>query len=147
MRCLGYSSCCFAPQNSSERKSIVIVLLRQIRKEHRMRWSNSTRVMQQEQGLGLEPSQFGLNPYSKNLPVSALQNVVFYWIKGFLWWVSGKASACWCKRHSFDPGSGRIPWRRKWQLTPVFLPGKSHGQRSLAGYGPGGHKRRTWLSN
>ena len=31
----------------------------------------------------------------------------------------------------------KIPWRRKWQLTPVFLPGKSHGQRSLAGYSPG----------
>ena len=38
------------------------------------------------------------------------------------------------------PGSGRPPWRRKWQPTPVFLPGKSHGQRSLAGYSPQGHK-------
>ena len=34
------------------------------------------------------------------------------------------------------PGSGRFPWRRKWQPTPVFLPGESHGQRSLVGYGP-----------
>ena len=34
------------------------------------------------------------------------------------------------------PGSGRFPWKRKWQPTPVFLPGESHGQRSLAGYGP-----------
>ena len=33
------------------------------------------------------------------------------------------------------------PWRRKWRLTPVFLPGKSHGQRSLAGYSPQGRKR------
>ena len=32
------------------------------------------------------------------------------------------------------PGSGKIPWKRAWQLTPVFLPGKSHGQRSLVGY-------------
>ena len=39
-----------------------------------------------------------------------------------------------CKRPSFDPWVGKIPWRRKWQPTPVFLPGKSHGQRSLAGY-------------
>ena len=31
---------------------------------------------------------------------------------------------------------GKIPWRRKWQPTPVFLPGKSHGHRSLAGYSP-----------
>ena len=37
-------------------------------------------------------------------------------------------------------GSGKIPWRRKWQPTPVFLPGASHGQRSLAGYSPWGHK-------
>ena len=36
---------------------------------------------------------------------------------------------------------GKIPWRRKWQPTPVFLPGKSHGQRSLEGYSPQGHKR------
>ena len=38
------------------------------------------------------------------------------------------------------PGSGRFPWRRKWLPTPVFLPGKPHGQRSLAGYSPQGHK-------
>ena len=38
------------------------------------------------------------------------------------------------------PGSEKIPWRRKWQPTPVFLPGKSHGQRSLAGYSPWGRK-------
>ena len=35
---------------------------------------------------------------------------------------------------------GKIPWRRKWQFTPVFLPGKFHGQRSLVGYGPWGHE-------
>ena len=35
----------------------------------------------------------------------------------------------------------KIPWRRKWQLTPVFLPGKFHGQRSLVGYSPGGHQK------
>ena len=34
----------------------------------------------------------------------------------------------------------KIPWRRKWQPTPVFLPGKSHGQRSLVGYSPWDHK-------
>ena len=35
---------------------------------------------------------------------------------------------------------GKIPWRRKWQPTPVFLPGESHGQRSLVSYSPWGHK-------
>ena len=35
-----------------------------------------------------------------------------------------------------SPGSGRFPWRRKWQPTPIFLPGESHGRRSLVGYSP-----------
>ena len=39
------------------------------------------------------------------------------------------------RRCRFDPWVGKIPYRRKWQPTPVFLPGKSHGQRSLEGYG------------
>ena len=39
-----------------------------------------------------------------------------------------------------DPWVGKIPWSRKWQATPVLLPGESHGQRSLAGYSPGGRK-------
>ena len=34
------------------------------------------------------------------------------------------------------PGSGKIPWKRAWQSALVFLPGESHGQRSMAGYGP-----------
>ena len=49
-------------------------------------------------------------------------------------WLSGKESTCWCRIHGFDPWVGKIPQRRKWQHTPVFLPGKSHGQRSLEGY-------------
>ena len=51
-------------------------------------------------------------------------------------WVSGKESARQCSRHReyrFDTWVGKIPWR-KWQFTPVFLPGEFHGQRSLAGY-------------
>ena len=43
-------------------------------------------------------------------------------------------------RRRFDPWVGKIPWRRKWQPTPVFLPGKSYGQRSLAGYSPWGRE-------
>ena len=49
----------------------------------------------------------------------------------------GKESAYQCrrhKRHRVDPWAGKTSWRRKWQPTPVFLPWKSHGQRSLAGY-------------
>ena len=40
----------------------------------------------------------------------------------------------------FSPWVGKIPWKRKWQPTPVFLPRKSHGQRSLLGYSPWGHE-------
>ena len=40
----------------------------------------------------------------------------------------------------FDPLVGKIPWRRKWHPTPVFLPGETHRQRGLAGYSPFGHK-------
>ena len=40
----------------------------------------------------------------------------------------------------FDPWVGKVPWRRKWQPTPVFLPGNPHGQRRLAGYSPWGCK-------
>ena len=57
------------------------------------------------------------------------------------WWLSGKESACQCRRCRFDPWIGRIPWRRKRQPTPGFLPGKSHGQRSLSGHSPWGPKR------
>ena len=43
-------------------------------------------------------------------------------------------------RLGFDPWIGKTPWRRKWQPTLVFLPGEFHGQRSLVGYSPWGHK-------
>ena len=59
--------------------------------------------------------------------------------RGFPGGASGKESACQCKRHKrcgFNPWVRKIPWRKKWQPTPVFLPGESHGQRSLAGYSP-----------
>ena len=52
----------------------------------------------------------------------------------------GKESTCNPGDTGFDPWIGMILWRRKWQHTPVFLPGESHGQRSLAGYSPWGHR-------
>ena len=57
------------------------------------------------------------------------------------WWLRGQESACWCRRLQFDTWFGNIPWRRKWQPTPVFLSGKFHGQRSLEGHSPWGCKR------
>ena len=56
---------------------------------------------------------------------------------------SGKEIACQCrrlKRCGFHLWVRKIPWRRAWQSTPVFLPGESHGQRSLASCSPWGHK-------
>ena len=64
-----------------------------------------------------------------------------------LWWASqvvqsAEEPACHCIRHKregFDPWVRKIPWRRKWQPTPVFLPGKFHGQRRLVGHSTQGH--------
>ena len=58
-------------------------------------------------------------------------------------WCNTKESTCQCrkcKRCGFSPWAGKIHWRRKWQPTPVFLPGESHGQRGLVGYSPWGCK-------
>ena len=59
--------------------------------------------------------------------------------------VAKQERICWlCKsrrRHGLDSWVGKIPWKRTWQPTSVLLPGESHGQRSLVGYSPQGHKR------
>ena len=55
-------------------------------------------------------------------------------LKSLLQHHNSKAAILWCSvvlRYQFDPWAGKIPWRRAWQPTPVFLPGESHGQRSL----------------
>ena len=56
------------------------------------------------------------------------------------WWLRLQSVCLQCGRPRFDPWVGKIPWRRKWQSTPVFLPEKSHGWRSLVGYSPCGCK-------
>ena len=60
-----------------------------------------------------------------------------------------KKSTCQCRRHGYlDLWVRKIPWQRKWQPTPVFLPGESHEQRSLVGYSPLGCKRglQYWVT-
>jgi len=52
----------------------------------------------------------------------------------------GKETILHCRRLRFDLWVKKIPWRKKWQPTPVFLSGKSHGRRSLVGFSPWGHK-------
>ena len=89
-----------------------------------------------EQGLW---SQVGLKSQLYHFPGGTTQAVP----DGYPDVANGNESTCQCrrcKRCEFDPWVGKIPWRRAWQPTPVFLPGESHGQRSLAGYSPRGRK-------
>jgi len=71
----------------------------------------------------------------------------FFFFKSFIMlaglprWLNGKESTCQCRRCGFHCWVGKVHGRRKWQPIPLFLPGKSHGQRSLAGYSLQGHKR------
>ena len=66
---------------------------------------------------------------------------LFSWFWGFPGGSDGKETTCNVGDLWSIPGVGRFPWRRAWQPTPAFLPGKSHAQRSLAGYSPWGHKQ------
>ena len=59
---------------------------------------------------------------------------------GLPWQLGDKEPNCQRRRCGFNPYVGKIPWRRKWDPTPVFLPGKSHGQRNPVGFSPWGHK-------
>ena len=80
----------------------------------------------------------------KKLPPSSEAWVYLVFIEQTLalpWWLSGKESACQCRRRGFNPWAGEIPWRREWLPTPVFLSGESQGQRDVVTYSPQGHKR------
>ena len=70
------------------------------------------------------------------------KKICYHVLKGMgrPWSLSSKESTCQFRISRFDPWVGKIPWRKKWQPFPVFLPGKSHEQRSLEGYSPCGHK-------
>ena len=79
-----------------------------------------------------------------NISCNLLTNVLEV---GLPWWLSGKESACQCRRRGFKSWVETIPWRKKWQPTPVFLPGEFHGQRSLVGYSLWGHTQlRDWTT-
>ena len=65
----------------------------------------------------------------------------------FPWWLSGcriHPRYKNCRKCGFSPWAGKILWRRKWKPALAFLPGRSHGQRSLVGYRPWGHKESDW---
>ena len=60
--------------------------------------------------------------------------------KGLPWWLRQYGICLQCRRPGFDPWVGKIPWRREWQPTPVFLPGGYYGRKSLAGCSLCDHK-------
>ena len=65
--------------------------------------------------------------------------ISFYFLidtMGLSRWQSGKEFACQCRRYRFNPWVRKIPWSRKWQPTPVFVPGKFHGHRCLTSCSP-----------
>ena len=72
------------------------------------------------------------------VPVFLVSRYVF--IYGLPWWLRQEGICLQCQKPGFDPWVSKIPWRREWVPTPVFLSGESHGQRSLAGYSPRGRK-------
>ena len=75
-------------------------------------------------------------------PMAGLRMKIFHFSDrlGLPWWLRWYRIHLLCRRPRFDAWVGKIPWRREWQPTPVILPGEFHGQRSLAGYSPWGHK-------
>ena len=74
-----------------------------------------------------------------------LHNILL--VPGFAHSSIGKKICLQCRKPGFYSWVRKIPWRGKWQPTPVFLPGESQGQRTLAGASPWGHKSWTQLSN
>ena len=78
--------------------------------------------------------------------ISFFSNELVLWVRWPKWMIfliHGQIICLQCRRHRkcrSDPQVWMVHWRRKWQPTSVFLPGESHGQRSLVGYSPKGHK-------
>ena len=91
-------------------------------------------------GKGREAPWFGASEtFETEAAITGCTPNLILFSKGFPGGTSGKEPSCQCrkrKRHGFDPWVGEMPWRRAWQLILVFLPGESHGQRSLVGYSP-----------
>ena len=73
-------------------------------------------------------------------PTQHHKDFIFCLLLELPWWLRGESICLECGRPGFNSWVGKIPWRRKWQPTPVLLPGESHGGRSLVGYSPWGRK-------
>ena len=124
------------------------------------------RAQQSCQHSPLQPGNCGASVLkSLGRAISPVPSVSFlairfvYLMTGLPWWLSGKESPCQWRRlrkHEYEGDSGnmslipwirKIPWRRKWQPTPISLLGESYGQRNLVGYSPWGRKvRHDWAT-
>ena len=96
-------------------------------------------------------SDIHISSLEKNLPRSFVHFLKIDFSQQFQvhklsWWLRQKSVCPQCRRPRFNRVR-KVSWRRKWQPTPVFLPGKSHGWRSLVGYSPWGRKELDKLSN
>ena len=91
-----------------------------------------------------EPKVLATGLLGKSLPAQLLTVTPFGWgLGGMASLVAQMVKNKIClqyRRPRFDPWVEKIPWKREWLPTAVFLPGESHGQWSLAGYSPQGHK-------
>ena len=83
------------------------------------------------------------------LPLLWILAMTFRTPLGLPWWLRWLRICLQCRRPGFDPWMGKIPWRKEWQPTPVFLPLELHGQKRLVGYSPWGQKEldmTEWLT-
>ena len=134
---------CFIEQNTSR----FLVLLRgRVRKmksgkrEERSQWDKEGLLLGHTR-CSLRHFEIVCNPCDSKSSFSYLpsQDAIYSKVdsSGMLcacWWLSSEESICKSRSFQFDSWAGKMPWRRKWQPAPVFLPGKSLGQRSLVGH-------------
>ena len=121
-------------------------------------WQNPSSFLGGDKVADIWEAPWGLELHTQRLWVGLLGGEMGAWGRGF--WgqylrlrvspdgASGKEPTCQCKRRRFDPWMGKIPWRRKWQPTPVFLPGESQWTEEPGGLQSiGSHRVRHDYSN
>ena len=106
-------------------------------------------VVRQRAGLGLLSSFFGCAGKDSEVSMCPLLQGHSIWPsqRAVPWWFSWLRICLHCRRLGFNTCVRKIPWRRAWHPTPVFLPREVHGQRSLAGCRQWSPKRRIWLND